>query len=305
MPPDMVTDEDVVTPNIVNAVRKVGTVEQLVRMLGMPPGFTLDRAPQEYVDTRCGAGLHVVAKHHLDASGLPITYVNVPTWIMFNLALFVATNVKPRRGISMPADTDSPRMWVSERDIAAVLARVLSDPVAEHLGREILLTSPDRYTYADIATVFTGAGRDGDVRRRRPDAPGVDGRRVRHDADLPPLRARDVRRCATRSGDYRTARGVRRRRCATTSRHTRRRSNDGTTLQPVALQRDHREREPLAAGERPASKELIGGSHSARAGAIQWVATSGRVDRLRRRRRGPGTVQAHASRCRSSPGSSE
>ena len=155
VPPDMVTDEDVVTPNIVNAVRKVGTVEQLVRMLGMPPGFTLDRAPQEYVDTRCGAGLRVVAKHHLDASGLPITYVNVPTWIMFNLALFVATDVKPRRRISMPADTDSPRMWVSERDIAAVLARVLSDPVAEHLGREILLTSPDRYTYADIATVFT------------------------------------------------------------------------------------------------------------------------------------------------------
>lgn len=155
VPPDMVTDEDVVTPNIVNAVRKVGTVEQLVRMLGMPPGFTLDQAPQEYVDTCCGAGLHVVAKHHLDASGLPITYVNVPTWIMFNLALFVATDVKPRRRISMPADTDSPRMWVSERDIAAVLAQVLSDPVAEHLGREILLTSPDRYTYADIATIFT------------------------------------------------------------------------------------------------------------------------------------------------------
>ncbi|MFB7161078.1 NmrA family NAD(P)-binding protein [Streptomyces sp. NPDC056242] len=155
VPPDMVTDENVVTPNIINAVRKAGTVEQIVRMLGMPPGFTLERAPQAYVDTRCGAGLHVVAKHHLDASGLPVTYVNVPAWIMFNLALFVASDVKPRRRISMPADTDSERMWVSERDIAAVFARVLSDPVPDHIGRELLLTSPDRHSYADVAALFS------------------------------------------------------------------------------------------------------------------------------------------------------
>jgi len=155
VPPDMVTDENVVTPNIVNAARKVGTVEQIVRLIGMPPGLTLDQTPQEYVDTRCGAGLHVVAKHHLDASGLPITYVNVPAWIMFNLGLFVAADVKPRRRVSMPATTDAARMWVSEGDIAEVLARVLVDPVSEHEGKEHLLTSPDRYTYAELAATFS------------------------------------------------------------------------------------------------------------------------------------------------------
>lgn len=155
IPPDFMTNENRVTPNIIAAAREVGSVEQIVRFLGMPPTMTLEQTPPEYVATRCGAGLHVVAKHHLDASGLPVTYVNVPTWIMFNLALFVATDVKPRRRISMPAWSDSARMWVSERDIAQVFAHVLTDPVTDHVGREHVLTSPDRYTYADVAGIFS------------------------------------------------------------------------------------------------------------------------------------------------------
>lgn len=155
VPPDMMTDEYVVTPNIINAVRKVGTVEMVLRFIGMPPDLTLEQTPQEYLDTRCGAGLHVLAKHHLDASELPVAYVNVPAWIMFNLGLFVATGVKPQRQIVMPADTDSARMWVSEGDIATVLAKVLTDPVADHVGKEHLLTSPDRHTYGDVAGTFS------------------------------------------------------------------------------------------------------------------------------------------------------
>ncbi|MFI1434320.1 NAD(P)H-binding protein [Streptomyces lydicus] len=63
VPPAMPTDENVVTPNIINAARKAGTVEQIVRMLGISPGLTLDQVSQDYFDARCGAGLHVVAKH--------------------------------------------------------------------------------------------------------------------------------------------------------------------------------------------------------------------------------------------------
>lgn len=155
IPPDFLTNENRVSPNIIAAARQVGSIEQIVRFIGMPPDLTLDQTPQEYLATRCGAALHVVAKHHLDASGLPLTYVNVPTWIMFNLGFFVATEVKPRHRIAMPASSDSPRMWVSEGDIAAVFARVLSDPAADHIGREHVLTSPDRYTYADVAAVFS------------------------------------------------------------------------------------------------------------------------------------------------------
>lgn len=153
--PDFVTDERVVTPNIINAAKKVGSIELVVRLLGMPPGFTVADAPQEYVDAHCGAGLHVIAKPLLDASGLPISYVNVPAWLMFNLSLFVAREVKPRRRIAMPAITDSPRMWVSERDVAEVFAKILSEPAVDHAGTEYQLTSPERHSYADLADVFS------------------------------------------------------------------------------------------------------------------------------------------------------
>lgn len=153
--PDLVTDESVVTPNIIRAAQKAGTVELLVRLLGLPPGFTLEDADPAYVGARCGAGLHVVAKPLLDNSGLPVCYVNVPAWLMFNLQSFVATEVKPHRRVAMPAATDCPRMWVSEDDVAEVFAQILSGDAAEHAGQEYVLTSPDRYSYADVARVFT------------------------------------------------------------------------------------------------------------------------------------------------------
>ncbi len=76
--PDIVTDESVVTPNIIRAAQKAGTVELLVRLLGMPPGLTLEQTDPAYVAARCGAGLHVVAKPLFDESGLPVCYVNAP-----------------------------------------------------------------------------------------------------------------------------------------------------------------------------------------------------------------------------------
>ncbi|GCD88114.1 NmrA family NAD(P)-binding protein [Nocardioides sp. LS1] len=153
--PDMVTDESVVTSNVVNAAKKVGSIELLVRLLGMPPGYTIEQADPAYVAARCGAGLHVVAKPLLDASGLPVAYVNAPAWIMFNLASFVATEVRPRRRIAMPASTDCPRMWVSEGDVAEVAARILLGDPTDHAGKEYVLTSPDRHDYAGLAAIFT------------------------------------------------------------------------------------------------------------------------------------------------------
>ncbi|GAB3857645.1 NAD(P)H-binding protein [Nocardioides maradonensis] len=153
--PDMVTDETVVTGNIVSAAQEVGSIELLVRLLGMPPGFTLEHADPAYVAARCGAGLHVVAKPILDTSGLPVAYVNAPAWIMFNLASFVATDVKPRHRIAMPASVDCPRMWVSEGDVAEVTATILLGDPSEHAGKEYILTSPDRHDFAGLAAIFT------------------------------------------------------------------------------------------------------------------------------------------------------
>ncbi|MES2175000.1 MAG: NmrA family NAD(P)-binding protein [Pseudomonadota bacterium] len=152
--PDFVTDEQIVTPNIIRAAKAAGSIDQIVRLIAIPPGLTAEKLTQRFLDTRCGANLHVVAKPLFDASGLPMTYVNVPGWIMFNLPWFLAPEVKARRQLAMPAVTDAERMWISEGDIADVIAAILTVPAADHVGVEHILTASARYDYSAIARIL-------------------------------------------------------------------------------------------------------------------------------------------------------
>lgn len=153
--PDFYTDEKVVTPNIIAATHAVGGIEQLVRLIAIPDGLTADQLSPEFLATRCGANLHVIAKPLLDASDLPVTYINVPGWIMFNLPWFIAPEVKKNRQLTMPAISDVARMLISEGDISQVAAKLLREPAAEHVGKEYVLTSAERYTYKQIAALVS------------------------------------------------------------------------------------------------------------------------------------------------------
>ncbi len=147
--PQWGVDDTLVTPNIIAAAQATGSIELVLRLLANPPGWTVDDLPPE------SQNQHVIAKPLLDASGLPVCYVNVPVWIMFNLAMFVATEVKAKRRIALPTVTDRSRMWLSEFDIAAVMAKILSESATGHVGQEYVLTSAYRYTYVDVARIFS------------------------------------------------------------------------------------------------------------------------------------------------------
>lgn len=149
--PDFRTDEHVVTPNIIKAAEQVGSIELIARILAIPPGYDISKESQAYIDTRCGAAQHAIAKPQLDASGLPVAYVNIPAWIMHMISEFFAPSVKESRQIAMPGSTDAERMWVSELDISEIFARILMDPADEHVGREYVLTSTERHSYGDVA----------------------------------------------------------------------------------------------------------------------------------------------------------
>ena len=152
--PDFVTDEAVVTPNVIRAIQAAGGVRQLVRFIALPPGFAIDDLTPAQLATRCGAALHVVAKSLLDASGLPVTYVNAACWIMFNLPWFMSEDVKASRRLLMPSIADAARLWVSEQDIAEVFAVILADRIERHIGREYLITAGRRYTFAQVAALL-------------------------------------------------------------------------------------------------------------------------------------------------------
>jgi NAD(P)H dehydrogenase (quinone) len=153
--PDFVTDETVVTPNIIEAVRDAGSVAQILRLSAMPPGLKATDVSKEVLATRCGAAQHMVAKPLLDASGLPITYLNVACWIMFNLSWYLSEPVKTKQQLLMPAVTDAPRRWVSEEDIADVIVRILTDKPEIHIGQDYLMTGAEQFDYEDVARLLS------------------------------------------------------------------------------------------------------------------------------------------------------
>lgn len=155
--PDTRTDEAIVTPNVIRAAKTAGSIAQIVRLVAIPQGMTTAALPPEFAATRAGAAMHLVARPLLDASGLPVTYLNVPCWIMFNLGWFIAPEVRARRRIAMPAGCDAPRHWVSEDDIADAATRLLCDPAVQHAGREYVLTARERVVFSQLAGFIAAA----------------------------------------------------------------------------------------------------------------------------------------------------
>lgn len=70
---------------------------------------------------------------------------------------FFAPSVKESRQIAMPGNSDAKRMWVSDLDISEIFARILTDPVEQHVGKEYVLTSMERHSYGDVAREISQA----------------------------------------------------------------------------------------------------------------------------------------------------
>jgi NAD(P)H dehydrogenase (quinone) len=151
---DFVINESIATPNLIRALREEGRAELVLRFIALPPGLERDKLSAEVLATRAGAMLTLEAKPRLDASGLPVCYVNAACWIAYNVGWFYAHDIRESRQIRMPASTDMARQWVTEGDLAAVFARILTDPAASHVGREYHMAGGPRLTYAAQATLI-------------------------------------------------------------------------------------------------------------------------------------------------------
>jgi NAD(P)H dehydrogenase (quinone) len=154
--PDFFTNEAVVSPNIIAAARSAKSIKLILRLIALPPGLkTADLSP-EVMATQCGAAIHGVAKDLLDASGLPVAYLDVACWIMFNVPWFLAEEIKTHRRLAMPSQADAPRRWVSEEDVATVAAKILTDEnVQAHVGQEYLMTGATQYDFSQVAALIS------------------------------------------------------------------------------------------------------------------------------------------------------
>lgn len=153
IPPDFLIDEEEVIPNIVAAYEANPGIQQFIRMLAIPDAQVKpeDLAP-EFRATRSGEAMHVVGKSLLDASPLPMTYLNMVAWFTSNLPWFFAEDVRNRGEIRLPGD--APRRWISETDMAACFQKILCDPPQVHLGKVYRVMGPDTFGFADVARLI-------------------------------------------------------------------------------------------------------------------------------------------------------
>ena len=129
-------DEERALPKLVAAAREnTGQIKHIVRILGDPPGITMDRVPDLLRNAPGGTAIqHILAKDILSKSRLPITYVNVAAYFMQNLSgpLF-SLGLRKYRILSSPRNR---RMdYIDVVDIGKCCASILLSNDHRHIGQ--------------------------------------------------------------------------------------------------------------------------------------------------------------------------
>lgn len=128
-------DEERAMSNLVFALRRNhGQVKHIVRLLGDPPGMSMDKVPDTLRNAPGGTAIqHLVAKEILAKSRLPITYVNVAAYFMQNYSgpLF-ALGIRKHRVLISPRNR---RMaYIDADDIGRCVSALLLSNDHRHIG---------------------------------------------------------------------------------------------------------------------------------------------------------------------------
>ena len=149
--PDML-DEARVCSNLIEAIDIVGGVQHVLRLLSYPPGLTPADVKPEAREIPIGFNQGLTARQVLDASDLPLTYVNVISTFMTNL-LWSADMIRNKQKFVMPSPQT--QTWIHPVDIAKVCAKILSGDPGQYTGKTYELSGVELISYDDIAEMLT------------------------------------------------------------------------------------------------------------------------------------------------------
>jgi uncharacterized protein YbjT (DUF2867 family) len=147
------TDEAVAMTNLVAALRGSDTLVHLIRMLGMQPEANLNRIPSSLRDHGLGLPVqHPIAKRILDASGLPVTYLNSGATFIDNF-LRNAAGLRNHRTLVWPERLIP---FIDTNDIAEVAARILLSDNHRHIGQfHTMNNGQDILRFSEIAELMS------------------------------------------------------------------------------------------------------------------------------------------------------
>jgi uncharacterized protein YbjT (DUF2867 family) len=152
MYPDFEFDEEAATVAMIAAVREESSVQQVVRLLGVVPSVREQDIPQSFSrQPAMPCWVHWRGRALWRESGLPVTFVNPWSWYMQSLPWLVGKGVAEENLLCLPHSHTLP--YIDTRDVAEVIAQVLTRDVSQYLGQELGLTGhqQDCFSFADIA----------------------------------------------------------------------------------------------------------------------------------------------------------
>jgi hypothetical protein len=124
------TAEEPAMNNLVDAVRKSGTLQQMIRIVGLQPDANPRRVPKVLRDFGLGIEIqHELAREILDEAELPVTYLNCGASFMDNF-LRLALPIRTRRTLVWPSRLIP---YLDPRELGEVAARIFLSDNQRHL----------------------------------------------------------------------------------------------------------------------------------------------------------------------------
>ncbi|QIB64114.1 NmrA family NAD(P)-binding protein [Kineobactrum salinum] len=147
-------DEKIAMSNLVQAAKRSNNLRQIVRVLGDPPAMTLAKVPPTVRAFGGGTAIqHLQAKEILDASGLPLTYVNIAAYLMDDLIRW-SEPIRTQGKLLMPFERRT--TWIDPTDLGEAVAHMFLEQDDGHLGQHYHLNNgSDHVTFAEIAEMIS------------------------------------------------------------------------------------------------------------------------------------------------------
>lgn len=149
-----VFDEDRLVHNMTLACHRAGSVRHIIRILGTPPGASIDMVSESLQPFRHYPAMqHLVATDLYRQAQLPVTFLNVAGYYMDDFSRMFAQPILQERTIRVAFDKRL--AWIDPQDVADVAAELLLTEPPEYTGRLIDLTGSDLCKISAVADLFT------------------------------------------------------------------------------------------------------------------------------------------------------
>jgi len=148
-------DEITAMGNLVAAVRQSPAVDHIVRIAADTPGMALHKLPWDLYKMGPGpAHQHFEAQAVLNASALPVTYLNSLGYYMDDLLIHFSPPLKQKRLLVIPYDRIM--CFTNTGELGECAARILIDGPAKHAGKYYEFNSgEDPRPFSEVAKLIS------------------------------------------------------------------------------------------------------------------------------------------------------